>query len=114
MKIFSIPPNSATSLRLLKWPNSLNYILLAIHCFVAGLLYVMLLYGYLYSASHRRLFIGDLSVTGMVKKMVFKLRRDASDIPCGIKLRSAGGVSFQSVGPIAAKAWFWDREIRDQ
>jgi len=46
--------------------------------------------------------------------MVFKLRRDASDIPCGIKLRSAGGVSFQSVGPIAAKAWFWDREIRDQ
>ena len=43
--------------------------------------------------------------------MVFKLRREASDIPCGIKLRSAGGVSFQSVGPIAAKARFWDREI---
>jgi len=29
-----------------------------------------------------------------------RLRRDAGDIPCGITLRSAGGVSFQSAGPI--------------
>ena len=51
-----------------------------------------------------------------MKRRVFKQRRGASDIPCGITLRSAGGVSFQSihVGPIVAKARFWDREIRDQ
>src|SRR6218665_3826079 len=41
----------------------------------------------------------------LVKIKVFKLRRDADDIPCNITLRSAGGVSFQSAihhskGPI--------------
>jgi len=35
----------------------------------------------------------------LVKIKVFNLRRDADDIPCNITLRSAGGVSFQSVGP---------------
>src|SRR6218665_1149498 len=49
-----------------------------------------------------------------VKIKVLKLRRDADDIPCSITLRSAGGVSFQSVGPTTAKARFWDREVRDQ
>src|SRR6218665_3371929 len=41
----------------------------------------------------------------LVKIKVFKLRRDADDIPCNITLRSAGGESF---------ARFWDREVRDQ
>ena len=49
-----------------------------------------------------------------VKRKVFKLHRGADDIPCSIKLRSAGGVSFQSAGPTTAKARFWDRELRDQ
>src|SRR6218665_1023530 len=49
-----------------------------------------------------------------VKRKVFKLRRDAGDIPCSITLRSAGGVSFQSAGPNTAKARFWDREVREQ
>jgi len=49
----------------------------------------------------------------LVKMKVFKLRRDADDIPCSITLRSAGGVSFQSEGPTTAKAQFWDREVRD-
>ena|SRR6218665_4043 len=70
-----------------------------------------MLYGYLYSASHRRLFIGVLGVTGR-RKEVFKLRRDAGDIPYSITLRIAGGVSFQSAGPTTAKARFWDREVR--
>ena len=48
-----------------------------------------------------------------VKLKVFKLQRDANDIPCSITLRSAGGVSFQSAGPTTAKARFWDREVRD-
>src|SRR6218665_461236 len=45
---------------------------------------------------------------------VFKLRRDADDIPCGITLPSAGGVSFQSAGPTTANVRFWCREVRDQ
>ena len=49
----------------------------------------------------------------LVKVKVFKLRRDADDIPCSITLRSAGGVSFQSEGPTTAKARFWSREVRD-
>ena len=49
-----------------------------------------------------------------MKRKVFKLRRDADDIPRSIKLRSAGGVSFQSAGPTTANARFWDREVRDQ
>src|SRR6218665_1259016 len=48
------------------------------------------------------------------KIKVFKLRRDADDIPCNITLRSAGGESFHSAGPTTAKARFWDREVRDQ
>src|SRR6218665_166942 len=72
----------------------------------------MLLYGYLYSASHRRLFTGTLSMTGR-RKEVFKLRRDADYIPCSITLRSAGGVSFKSTGPTTEKARFWEREVRD-
>src|SRR6218665_1423910 len=32
----------------------------------------------------------------LVKIKVFKLRRDADDIPCNIKLRSAGGESMPS------------------
>src|SRR6218665_214825 len=50
----------------------------------------------------------------LVKIKVFKLRRDAEDIPCNITLRSAGGESFHSAGPTTAKARFWDREVRDQ
>src|SRR6218665_346851 len=50
----------------------------------------------------------------LVKIKVFKLRRDADDIPCNITLRSAGGESFHSAGPTTAKARFWDREVRDQ
>ena len=50
----------------------------------------------------------------LVKIKVFKLRRDADDIPCNIALRSAGGESFHSAGPTTAKARFWDREVRDQ
>ena len=46
----------------------------------------------------------------LVKIKVFKLRRDADDIPCNITLRSAGGESFHSAGPTTAK----DREVRDQ
>src|SRR6218665_1074508 len=42
-----------------------------------------------------------------VKRKVFKLRRDADDIPCSITLRSAGGVSFQSAGPTTGNARFW-------
>src|SRR6218665_3538899 len=49
----------------------------------------------------------------LVKIKVFKLRRDADDIPCNITLRSAGE-SFHSAGPTTAKARFWDREVRDQ
>src|SRR6218665_2620440 len=49
-----------------------------------------------------------------VKRKVFKLRRDADDIPCSITLRSAGGVSFQSAGPTTPKARFWDREVWNQ
>src|SRR6218665_1560650 len=45
---------------------------------------------------------------------VFRLRRDADDIPCNITLRSAGGESFHSAGPTTAKARLWDREVRDQ
>jgi len=48
-----------------------------------------------------------------VKRKFFKLHRDACDISCSIILRSVGGVSFQSAAPTAAKAWFWDREVRD-
>ena len=43
----------------------------------------------------------------LVKMKVFKLRRDADDIPCSITLRSAEGVSsdsFQNEGPTTAKA----------
>src|SRR6218665_586046 len=40
----------------------------------------------------------------LVKIKVFKLRRDADDIPCNITLRSAGGESFHSAGPTTAKA----------
>jgi len=47
----------------------------------------------------------------LVKIKVFKLRRDADDIPCNITLRSAGGESFQSAEPTTAKARFWDREV---
>jgi len=72
-----------------------------------------MLYGYFYSASHRMLFRGPLSVTGRWKE-VFKLRRDAADFLCSITLRSAGGVSLQSAGPTTAKARFWNREVRDQ
>src|SRR6218665_581037 len=50
----------------------------------------------------------------LVKINVFKLRRDADDIPCNITLRSAGGESFHSAGPTTAKARFWDREVPDQ
>src|SRR6218665_947655 len=50
----------------------------------------------------------------LVKIKVFKLRRDADDIPCNIILRSAGGESFHSAGPTTAKVRFWDREVRDQ
>jgi len=50
----------------------------------------------------------------LVKIKVFKLRRDADDIPCNITLRSAGGESFHSAGPTTVKARFWDREVRDQ
>src|SRR6218665_2388938 len=39
----------------------------------------------------------------LLKIKVFKLRRDADDIPCNITLRSAEGVSFQSAGPTTAK-----------
>ena len=46
-----------------------------------------------------------------VKRKVFKLRRDADDIPSSITLRSAGGVSFQSAGSTTANARFWDREV---
>ena len=42
----------------------------------------------------------------LVKIKVFKLRRDADDIPCNITLRSAGGESFHSAGPTTAKARF--------
>src|SRR6218665_3387214 len=63
-------------------------------------------YGYLYSASLQEAIHRRSQRDRQVKRRVFKLRRDASDIPCGIKLRSAGEVSFQSVGPIAAKARF--------
>src|SRR6218665_2186910 len=49
----------------------------------------------------------------LVKIKVFKLRRDADDIPCSITLRNAGGVPFQSEGPTTAKARFWGREVRD-
>src|SRR6218665_1169846 len=38
----------------------------------------------------------------LVKIKVFKLRRDADDIPCNITLRSAGGESFHSAGPTTA------------
>src|SRR6218665_3188604 len=47
----------------------------------------------------------------LVKIKVFKLRRDADDIPGSITLRSAGGVSFQSAGPTTANARFWNREV---
>src|SRR6218665_3619069 len=50
----------------------------------------------------------------LVKIKVFKLQRDADDIPCNITLRSAGGEAFHSAGPTTAKARFWDREVRDQ
>src|SRR6218665_1664749 len=50
----------------------------------------------------------------LVKIKVFKLRRDAGDIPCNITLRSAGGESFHSAGPTTEKARFWDREVWDQ
>src|SRR6218665_1172241 len=50
----------------------------------------------------------------LVKIKVFKLRRDADDIPCNITIQSAGGESFHSAGPTTAKARFWDREVRDQ
>src|SRR6218665_3521334 len=40
----------------------------------------------------------------LAKIKVFKLRRDADDIPCNITLRSAGGESFHSAGPTTAKA----------
>ena len=46
-----------------------------------------------------------------MKMKVFKLHRDAGDIPCSITLRSAGRVSFQSAGPTTAKARFWDRDV---
>ena len=49
-----------------------------------------------------------------MKRKVFKLSRDADDIPSSITLQSAGGVSFQSAGPTTANAWFWDRDVRDQ
>src|SRR6218665_3250451 len=51
-----------------------------------------------------------------VKRKVFKLRRDADDIPCSITLQSAEGLSFQSAGPTTANARFWNREVglRDQ
>src|SRR6218665_2209835 len=49
----------------------------------------------------------------LVKIKVFKLRRDADDIPCNITLRIAEGESLQSAGPTTAKARFWDREVRD-
>ena len=49
----------------------------------------------------------------LVKIKVFKLRRDADDIPCNTTLPSAGGESFQSAGPTTEKARFWDREVRD-
>jgi len=49
-----------------------------------------------------------------MKRKVFKLRRDADDIPRSIKLRSAGGVPFQSAGPTTANARFWNREVQDQ
>src|SRR6218665_3845984 len=50
----------------------------------------------------------------LVKIKVFKLLRDADDIPCNITLRSAGGESFHSAGHTTAKVRFWDREARDQ
>jgi len=75
--------------------------------------HMVMLYGYLWSTSHRRLFRGALSVTGRWKE-VFKLCRDGGDIPCSITLRSAGGVSFQSAGPTTTTARFWDREVQDQ
>ena len=65
---------------------------------------------WLFVKPHRRLFRGALR---LVKIKVFKLRRDANDIPCNIILRSAGGVSFKSAGPTTTKARFWDREVRD-
>jgi len=45
-----------------------------------------MVYGYLYSASHRKQFRGALSVTGrkgivQVNRTVLKLRRDGGDIP---------------------------------
>ena len=51
------------------------------------------------------LFVKRLSQAGiqrrsqldrLVKIKVFKLRRDADDIPCNITLRSAGGESFHN------------------
>src|SRR6218665_3997223 len=49
-----------------------------------------------------------------VNRKVFKLHRDAGDIPCSITLWSAGVVSLQSAGPTTAKVRFWVREVRDQ
>src|SRR6218665_4384 len=77
------------------------------------LLLLFVYYGYLCSASRRRLSRGALSVTGR-RKEVFKLRMDAGDIPCSITLRRAGGVLFQSTEPTTAKAQFRDREVQDQ
>ena len=98
------------------WSSGIAWIifLLAIHCFVVGLLYVMLLYGHLYSASHRRLFIGALSVTGRWKEGSSNYVETQVISPVASNSGVQKECHFQSVGPIAAKARFWDREIRDQ
>ena len=63
------------------------------------MLFYVVLYGYLYGASHRRLFRGAFSVAGKWKE-VLKLRRGAGDIPCNIPLQSAGPTTAKrSTGP---------------
>src|SRR6218665_3214238 len=53
-------------------------------CVIVMLCYVyVMLYGYLYSACHERLFRGALC---QVKGKIFKLRRDAGDISLCLRL----------------------------
>ena len=73
----------------------------------------MLCYMVIYKAPLQKAIQRRSQHDRLVKMKVFKLRRDADDIPCSITLRSSGGVSFQSEGPTTAKAQFWDREVRD-
>src|SRR6218665_273129 len=76
------------------------------------LCYVML-YGYFVNRLSQEAIQKRSQRDRLVKIKVFKLRRDAYDIPCNITLRSAGGESFHSAGPTTAKARLWEREVRD-